>query len=168
MPTKTSPEYATLPDSTVVKYGPIGVAVTAMKALTNCRAIGATGQTGGYIECTTLLDTSKQFISDLPEGPEKSLVFIDNPEDADFAAFLAAAQKRETVQFYIELPNGRTATMILALSGWETNEISAPSNEVIQITVKGKQNTLTWGTKTTPPAGGGGGGKGGQGGGNGG
>ncbi|CAK8737101.1 hypothetical protein SODG_000824 [Sodalis praecaptivus] len=84
MPTKTSPEYATLPDSTVVKYGPIGAAVTAMKALTNCRAIGATGQTGGFIDCTTLLDTSKQFISDLPEGPEKSLVFIDNPEDADF------------------------------------------------------------------------------------
>lgn len=157
MPTKTSPEYATLPDSTVVKYGPIGAAVTAMKALTNCRAIGATGQTGGYIDCTTLLDTSKQFISDLPEGPEKSLVFIDNPEDADFAAFLTAAQKRETVQFYIELPNGRTATMILALSGWETNEISAPSSEVIQITVKGKQNTLSWGTKTTPPSGGTGG-----------
>lgn len=154
MSTKTSPEYATLPDNTVVKYGAVGAAVTAMKDLTNCKAIGATGQTGGFIDCTTLRDTSKQFISDLPEGPEKSLVFIDNPEDADFAAFLTAAQKRETVQFYIELPNGRTATMILALSGWETNEISAPSNEVIQITVKGKQNTLTWGTKTTPPGGG--------------
>ncbi|CAK8738114.1 hypothetical protein SODG_001809 [Sodalis praecaptivus] len=151
MPTKTSPEYATLPDSTVVKYGAVGAAVTAMKALTNCRAIGATGQTGSFIDCTTLIDTSKQFISDLPEGPEKSLVFLDNPEDPDFSAFLTAAQKRETVQFYIELPNKRTATMILALSGWEMNEISAPANEVIQITVKGKQNTLTWGTKTTLP-----------------
>ncbi|CRL43717.1 hypothetical protein SGGMMB4_00234 [Sodalis glossinidius str. 'morsitans'] len=104
-----------------------------------------------------MIDTNKQFISDLPEGPEKSLVFIDNPEDADFSAFLTAVQNRETVQFYIELPNKRTATMILALSGWEMNEISAPANEAIQITVKGKQNTLTWGTKTTPPSSGGGG-----------
>lgn len=157
MSTKTSPEYSTLPAGTVVKFGAVGAAVTTMKALTNCRAIGATGQTGSFIDCTTLIDTSKQFISDLPEGPEKSLVFLDNPEDPDFSAFLTAAQKRETVQFYIELPNKRTATMILALSGWEMNEISAPANEVIQITVKGKQNTLTWGTKTTPPAGGTGG-----------
>lgn len=117
MSTKTSSEYSTLPAGTVVKFGAIGAAVTAMKALSNCRAIGATGQTGGSIDCTTLLDTSKQFISDLPEGPEKSLVFIDTPEDTDFAGFLTAAQKRETVQFYIELPNGRTATMVLALSG---------------------------------------------------
>ena len=117
MPTKTSPEYATLPDNTVVKYGTIGAAVTAMKALTTCKAIGATGQTGGYIDCTTLLDTSKQFISDLPEGPEKSLVFIDNSEDTDFAAFLNKAQSRDTVQLYIKLPNKRTVTMILALSG---------------------------------------------------
>lgn len=165
MSTKTSPEYATLPDNTVVKYGAVGAAVTAMKDLTNCKAIGATGQTGGFIDCTTLRDTSKQFISDLPEGPEKSLVFIDNPEDPDFSAFLAAAQKRETVQFYIELPNKRTATMVLALSGWETNEISAPSSEVIQITVKGKQNTLNWGMKTTSSGGGGGKGNGGAGGG---
>ncbi|MGL4214847.1 MAG: phage tail protein, partial [Morganella morganii] len=61
---------------------------------------------------------------------------------------------RKTVQFYFALPNGRTATMILALSGWEMNDISAPASEVIQITVKGKQNNITWGTTTvTPPTG---------------
>ncbi|HIE4218123.1 TPA: phage tail protein, partial [Proteus mirabilis] len=58
----------------------------------------------------------------------------------------------ETVQFYCELPNKRTATMILSLSGWELNDVSAPANEAIQITVKGKQNNLVWGTSTvTPP-----------------
>ncbi|HCR4033768.1 TPA: phage tail protein, partial [Morganella morganii] len=32
--------------------------------------------------------------------------------------------------------------------------ISAPASEVIQITVKGKQNNITWGTTTvTPPTG---------------
>ncbi|PHM59565.1 major tail shaft subunit [Xenorhabdus stockiae] len=95
------------------------------------------------------MDTNKQFISDMPEGPEKSLGFIDNPEDADFAAFLTAAEQHATVQLYIALPNKRTATMVLALSGWEMNDINAPASEVIQITVKGKQNNLVWGTTKT-------------------
>lgn len=142
---KTSPEYAKLPAGTVVKYGKPGDTVEAMKPLINCKALGATGQSGSFVDVTTLIDTSKQFISDLPEGPEKSLGFIDDPENEDFAAFLNAAEKRETVQFYFALPNKRTATMLLSLSGWEMNDVSAPANEAIQITVKGKQNNLTWG-----------------------
>lgn len=148
---KSSPEYAKLPENTVVKFGKVGDAVTAMKLLDTCRAIGATGLTGSFIDCTTLLDTNKQYIADLPEGPEKTLGFIDDPENEDFTEFLNLAQNRETVQLYIELPNKRTATMILALSGWEMNEISAPASEVIQITVKGKQNNLTWGTVSPKP-----------------
>ena len=85
---------------------------------------------------------------DLPEGAEKSIGFIDDPSNADFAALLNAADKRETVQFYVELPNGRTSTSILSLSGWKMNEITAPASEVIQITVQGKQNSNTWGTVT--------------------
>ena len=49
-------------------------------------------------------------MSDLPEGPEKSLGFIDDPESEDFTAFLNAAEQRKTVQFYVELPNKRTAS----------------------------------------------------------
>ncbi|MFS1539316.1 MAG: phage tail protein [Candidatus Phlomobacter fragariae] len=145
MPDKTSPEYAMLPTGTVVKFGQPGDPVDKMKPLTNCRAVGATGLTGSFIDCTTLLDSHKQYISDLPEGPEKTLGFVDNPKNADFTAFLNAAQNRETVQFYIELKNKRTATMILALSGWEMNDLNAPASEAIQITVKGKQNNLVWG-----------------------
>ncbi len=70
---------------------------------------------------------------------------MDDPSNTDFAAFLNAAQNRQTVQFYIELPNGRTANMVLALSGWQMNEITAPASEVIQITVQGKQNNIQWG-----------------------
>ncbi|EBT6063659.1 phage tail protein [Salmonella enterica] len=149
---KTSPEYAMLPAGTIVKYGEIGDAEAALKPLVNCKALGATGQTGGFVDCTTLLDTSKQSISDLPEGPEKSLGFIDDPTNSDFAAFLNAAEQRKTVQFYIELPNGRTASMILALAGWQVNEITAPASEVIQITVQGKQNNIKWGTKSAAPS----------------
>ncbi|HEF8785136.1 TPA: phage tail protein [Providencia alcalifaciens] len=145
---KSSPEYAMLPAGTIVKFGEVGDLPTALKPLVNCKAIGATGLTGSFVDCTTLIDTNKQFISDMPEGPEKTLGFIDDPENADFTAFLNAAQERKTVQFFIELPNKRTATMIMALSGWEMAEISAPASEVIQITVKGKQNNLVWGTST--------------------
>ncbi|EJS2589115.1 phage tail protein [Salmonella enterica] len=149
---KSSPEYAMLPVGTIVKYGEVGDAEAALKPLVNCKALGATGQTGGFVDCTTLLDTSKQSISDLPEGPEKSLGFIDDPTNSDFAAFLNAAEQRKTVQFYIELPNGRTASMILALAGWQVNEITAPASEVIQITVQGKQNNIKWGTKSAAPS----------------
>ncbi|EPO2453863.1 phage tail protein [Providencia rettgeri] len=145
MADKSSPEYAMLPAGTIVKWGKVGDLPTVLKPLENCKAIGATGLTGSFVDCTTLKDKNKQFISDMPEGPEKTLGFIDDPENADFAAFLNAAQARETVQFFIELPNKRTATMILALSGWEMADISAPASEVIQISVKGKQNNLTWG-----------------------
>ncbi|MBP1133735.1 hypothetical protein JOE25_005359 [Serratia sp. PL17] len=145
MADKTSPEYAMLPAGTVVKWGTVGAAPTAMKALVNCKAVGEMGQTGSFVDCTTLIDTTKQFISDLPEGAEKSIGFIDDPSNTDFAAFLTAADNRETVQFYVELPNGRTSTSILSLSGWKMNEIAAPASEVIQITVQGKQNSNTWG-----------------------
>ncbi|MBD2814091.1 phage tail protein [Xenorhabdus sp. Flor] len=145
----TSPEYAVLPAGTVVKFGRPGDTVDQMKPLINCKALGVTGLTASFVDCTTLMDTHKQFISDMPEGPEKSLGFIDDPANPDFVAFLNAAEKRETVQFYIALPNKRTATMILALSGWEMNDINAPASEVIQITVKGKQNNLVWGIANT-------------------
>lgn len=145
MADKTSPEYAMLPAGTVVKWGAVGAAAATMKALTNCKAVGEMGQTGSFVDCTTLIDTTKQFISDLPEGAEKSIGFIDNPADENFAAFLTAADNRKTVQFYVELPNGRTSTSILSLSGWKMNEIAAPASEVIQITVQGKQNSNTWG-----------------------
>lgn len=150
---KTSPEYAMLPAGTIVKYGKVGDSVELMKPLINCKALGATGLTGSFVDATTLIDKNKQSISDLPEGPEKSLGFIDDPENTDFAAFLNSAEARETVQFYFELPNKRTATMVLALSGWEMNDISAPASEVIQITVKGKQNNIKWGVLTTTPEG---------------
>ena len=142
---KTSPEYAMLPANTVVKWGAVGADAATMKALPNCKAVGEMGQTGSFVDCTTLIDKTKQFISDLPEGAEKSIGFIDNPADENFAAFLTAADNRETVQFYVELPNGRTSTSILSLSGWKMNEITAPASEVIQITVQGKQNSNTWG-----------------------
>lgn len=142
---KTSPEYAMLPAGTVVKWGASGAEEVDMQPLINCKALGATGATGSFVDCTTLIDTQKQFISDLPEGPEKSLGFVDDPSNTSFTAFLNAAEQRQTVQFYVELPNGRTATMIMALSGWQLNEITAPASDVIQITVNGKQNNITWG-----------------------
>ncbi|GAR76969.1 hypothetical protein NGUA18_04900 [Salmonella enterica] len=42
--------------------------------------------------------------------------------------------------------------MILALAGWQVNEITAPASEAIQITVQGKQNNIKWGTKSAAPS----------------
>ncbi|XBS71156.1 phage tail protein [Acerihabitans sp. KWT182] len=141
---KTSPEYAMLPAGTIVKWGAVGDDVSTLKALVNCKALGATGQSSSFVDCTTLIDTQKQFVSDMPEGPDKSLGFVDDPTNTDFMAFLAAADAHQTVQFYTELPNGRIATMVLALGGWEVAEITAPASDVIQITVSGKQNSIDW------------------------
>lgn len=145
---KSSPEYAMLPAGTVVKWGQTGEDIADFQPLVNCKALGATGATGNFVDCTTLIDTQKQFLSDMPEGPEKSLGFVDDPSNTSFTDFLNAAEQRKTVQFYVELPNGRTATMIMALSGWQLNEITAPASEVIQVTVNGKQNNITWGYNT--------------------
>jgi len=144
---KSSPEYAMLPAGTVVMWGKSGESQADFQPLINCKALGATGATGSFVDCTTLIDKQKQFLSDLPEGPEKTLGFIDDPNNESFTDFLNAAENRETIQFYMELPNGRTATMVMALSGWQINEITAPASEVIQITVNGKQNNIVWGTK---------------------
>ncbi|WGL97237.1 phage tail protein [Arsenophonus sp. aPb] len=142
---KSSPEYAKLPAGTIVKFGKVGDTVEQMKPLINCKSLGATGLTGSTVDSTVLIEKNKQGVSDLPEGPEKSIGFVDDPENEDFIEFLNAAQNRDTVQFYFALPNKRTATMILSLAGWELNDIVAPATEVIQITVKAKQNNLSWG-----------------------
>lgn len=149
MADKSSPEYAVLPAGTIVKWGKVSDLPTALKPLINCKSIGAIGTTGSFVDCTTLIDLNKQSISDLPDGQEKTLGFIDDPENVDFAAFLTAADARETVQFYVQFPNKRTATMTLALAGWEMNDVSAPASEVMQISVKGKQNSVKWGVATT-------------------
>ena len=85
---------------------------------------------------------------DIAVGKRRPVVQDESRRLLSFAALLNAADKRETVQFYVELPNGRTSTSILSLSGWKMNEITAPASEVIQITVQGKQNSNTWGTVT--------------------
>lgn len=144
---KSSAEYAMLPAGTEVSFAALGT--TEFKLLANCKALGATGLTGGFIDCSTLIDKNKQSISDLPDGPEKDLGFIDDPTNEAFCEFLNAAENRETVQLKVKLPNKRIGTMILALSGWEMAEISAPASEVISITVKGKQNNLVWSIDAT-------------------
>lgn len=148
---KTSSEYATLPVGSVVKWGMPGDNAGALKPLKSCTGVGAMGLQGGFVDCTTLLDTQKQYISDLPDGPDKTLTFVDDPEDQNLTDFLNAAERREVVQFYVELPNGRTSTSVIALAGWQMAEIKAPASAVIQLEVKGKQNSITWGSKATTP-----------------
>lgn len=142
MSVKEPSEYAMLPAGTVVKYGAMGDAPAAFKPLITTTAIGATGQTGSFIEANRLIDTSKKFIRDLPEGPDKEFGFQDDPSDPDFQAFLDAAANGDTVQLQVTFPNGRIALMVVVLNGWQFAEPNL--SEVMQITVSGKQNSVAW------------------------
>ena len=147
MGAKKSSQYAMLPAGTKVSWGADTAEDAALKPLPNCTAVGKQGAVGGFVDCTTLLDTQDQAIADLPKGPEKEFGFIDNPGDADFQAFLDAATARQTVKIKIEMPNGRISTSLISLSGWEMAEIQVPANKVISILVKGKQNDIQWSMK---------------------
>lgn len=144
--TKKASEYATLPAGSVVKWGMPADAAAALKPLESCTGVGAMGAQGGFVDCTTLLDTQKQYISDLPDGPDKTLTFIDDPASQSLTDLLNAAERREVIQFYVELPNGRTSTSLIALAGWQMADVKSPSNAPIQIEVKGKQNSIVWGS----------------------
>lgn len=148
----TASSYAKIPAGTIVKWGELSDTVAKLKPLPNCRSIGAMGEQGGFTDCTTLKDTQKQYISDLPDGAEKNLLFIDHPEDVNFANLLNAAEQRKTIQLYVELPNKRTSLSVIALAGWQMKEIAAPASEAIMIEIKGRQNAITWGTTATSPS----------------
>ena len=150
---RSSSEYAMLPAGTIVLWGMPGETKEDFRPLENCKSVGKMGQTGGFVDCTALIHKNKQSISDLPDGPEKTFGFIDDPKNESFSDFLTAADKRLAVQVYVELPNGRTSTSLIALSGWEVNEVTAPASEVIQISVTGKQNDIKWGTTASSGSG---------------
>ncbi|EDX0904762.1 phage tail protein [Salmonella enterica] len=150
---KKSSEYATLPAGAEVLWGKPEDEVSALKALVCCTGVGAMGAQGGFVDCTTLADTQKQYISDLPDGPDKSLTFLDNPADQSLTDFLNAAENRDVVKFYVWLPNGRTATSLIALAGWQMVEVKSPAGAPMQIEVKGKQNDIQWGFAATSPGG---------------
>jgi hypothetical protein len=145
---KDPSEYATLPAGTRVLFGPVAAETAALKLLKDADAVGATGESASFIDSTRLIDTSKKFISDIAEGPDKEFVFLDDPSDADLQALLTSAAAKETVKIRIEFPNGRWADMIIVLSGWEMRELDKGSP--MKLLVKGKQNSITRGVTVTP------------------
>lgn len=145
---KDPSEYATLPAGTRVLFGQVDAETTALKLLKDADAVGSTGESSSFIDSTRLIDTSKKFISDIAEGPDKEYVFLDDPEDADLQALLASAEAKQTVKIRIEFPNKRWADMIIVLSGWEMRELD--KGAPMKLLVKGKQNSITRGVTVTP------------------
>lgn len=144
---KDPSEYAKLPAGTRFLWGTVAAETAALKLLKDADAVGATGETASFIDATRLIDTSKKSMNDLPEGPEKEFVFLDDVSDADLQGFLDAADAKETVKVRIEFPNTRWADMIIVLSGWETRELD--KGQPMKLVVKGKQNSIQRG-KTVP------------------
>ena len=141
--------YAKLPAGTRVMFGAISDDTAALKLLKDADAVGVTGKTAGFVECTRLIDTERKYMSDLPEGPDKEFVFLDDPSDADLQALLTKAEAGETVKIRIEFPNNRWADMIVALGGWSQQELD--KSKPMYLVVAGKQNSINRGI-TAPAA----------------
>lgn len=141
---KSPSEYASLPAGTRVSYGPTGGTLAAAKLLQSAMAIGATGKKGTFMDVTRLIDTDRKYMSDMGEGEDKTLVFIDDPSDVAQMALLTSADNKETKLFYMQFPNKRIAEVELVLSGWSLQSVDSPSGKVLQVEVYGKQNGIKW------------------------
>lgn len=136
-------KFARLGDGTRVYFGPLGAERAEMKLLENANAIGETGQTGGFVELDRLIDDDqKKYMADIPDAPDKEFAFIDATDDTAQEEFLDKANKREPVTMVIEFPNGRIATMDLALAGWKLQAIE--KGKPMMVVVPSKQNSLAW------------------------
>ncbi|MCV6612444.1 MAG: hypothetical protein OIF55_16910 [Amphritea sp.] len=132
--------YAKLPDGTRFLWGALGTATADMKLLKDADAVGTTGKTAGFVAVDRLIDTEKKYMADTPDGEDKEFVFVDDATDADLQSFLNAADTRDTVLVRIEFPNGRWATMTIALGGWRQAELA--KGEPLKLVVSGKQNGI--------------------------
>ncbi|MBS9903245.1 hypothetical protein [Vibrio alginolyticus] len=132
--------YARLPAGTRMLYGAIADETAALKLLKDANAVGVTGRTTGFVEADRLIDTERKYIADMPEGPDKEFVFLDDPTDADLQAFLDQADTNDTVKIRLEYPNGRWADMIVVLGGWSHQELD--KGQPMYLVVNGKQNSI--------------------------
>ncbi|MDW2262049.1 hypothetical protein R7070_04715 [Vibrio sp. 1557] len=132
--------YAKLPAGTRMLYGAIADETAALTLLKDANAVGVTGRTTGFVEAERLIDTERKYIADMPEGPDKEFVFLDDPTDADLQAFLDQADTNATVKIRLEFPNGRWADMIVVLGGWSHQELD--KGQPMYLVVNGKQNSI--------------------------
>lgn len=141
---KAPSEYASLPAGTRVSYGAVGGLIADAKLLQSAMGIGATGKKGTFINVTRLIDKEPKYMADMGEGEDKTLVFIDDPDDAAQASLLTSSDAKETKVFFIEFPNKRVAEIQLVLAGWSLQAVDSPTGKVLQVEVYGKQNSIKW------------------------
>ncbi len=141
--------YARLPAGTRMLYGAPTDPTENLKLLKDANAIGVTGRTNGFVEADRLIDTERKYIADMPEGPDKEYVLLDDPTDADLQGFLDQANANDTVKIRIEFTNGRWADSIVVLGGWSHQELD--KGQPMYLVVNGKQNSIDRGY-TAPAA----------------
>lgn len=143
---KSPSEYAKIAAGTRVSYGAKGLSRSAAKLLQSAMAIGATGKKGTFMKVTRLIDTQPKYMADMGEGEDKTLVFIDDPDDEAQTALLSDADGKKTVIFFMEFPNKRVCEIEMVLAGWSLQSVDAPDGKVLQVEVYGKQNSVIWST----------------------
>ncbi len=140
--------YAKLPAGTRMLFGPLGQPYSTFKLLKDADQVGATGEKGGFIQCTRLIDKVHKSIADMKDGPEKEFVFLDDPNDTNMQEFLTLAESDSGVSVRLEFPNKRFAQMEIVLSGWEMQELD--KSKPMYVVVAGKQNKIVRGIMETP------------------
>ncbi len=146
MTKKVVSEYAVLPNGTKVEW--LKTPPSTFVELTTIEGIGQLGEVTGFSENTPLRSIRKQYITDLKDSEDKSLVFIDDPADVEQTAFLEEAAANKTVTLKMTLPNKRVNTCVLVLAGWRTEEIKSGDSKAIRVVVPAKQNSSDWTTAT--------------------
>ncbi len=80
--------------------------------------IGDIGNTGSFIEQTTLADTTKRYMAGMKDTAELEITYFKYSADTDQAAIKTLAEAGSNIYVKIEWANGDTATFEAAISGY--------------------------------------------------
>ena len=105
--------------------------------------IGETGEEGGFVDATAMEETTKEFIADIAEGPDKTVQVILNQADPGQQMLRDAARARQTVDFKLTLSDGTVGEFKIVLAGWKVAE--PEGSGTLKAIATGKQSgATTW------------------------
>lgn len=105
--------------------------------LANALNIGEVGEQGEFIEYTPISEEIRQYIRGLKTPPSKTVIFNDQPGDANYVAFLAEVDADATLQYKVEYKNNHQAIFSVVHSGRMMQE--AEGGAQLKMNVFGQQ-----------------------------
>lgn len=80
--------------------------------------IGDIGNTGSFVEQTTLADTTKRYIAGMKDTSEVEMTYYKYAGDSDQAALKTLAEAGSNISVKLQWKNGDEATFDAAISGY--------------------------------------------------